>query len=149
MKRYRFAPNWILIAALVVPVTVLVLLLIWAITYAAFHSAIYGPAFPTSRTWFTVFLGDSILIIGGLLSISGVALGFMTEITDTYIRRDVLYWHREIILADVRDLRIQNYRLILSDGSQVFKMSLLFYKRPAEVLDFIASHVRLQDAVTS
>jgi hypothetical protein len=147
MKQYRFAPNWILITVLVVPVSVLVLLLIWAITYPAFHSAVDSPTFPTPWTWFTVFLGDSLVMFGGLLSISGVVLGFMTEITDTYIRRDVLYWHREIILADVRELRIQNYRLHLSDGEQVFKMSLLFYRRPAEVLDFIARHVRLQNAV--
>jgi hypothetical protein len=144
--RHRFSPNWKLILILVIPVWAIVLFVIWAITYPAFRSLLNGTPFPSSWTWFTILLFYTFFFITGLFIMWTVAFGFLTEFTDTHIRRHLFFWRQEILLTEIKQMMVsrRNFQLILNDGKQNFAISLMLYKKPEEVLSFIKSHIQIQ-----
>ena len=138
----KFKINWRLVQIIVIPVWSLVFYCIWVITYPAIRSVILLAPFPDSWTWLTILLVDIGFIISGLFMSWGVVSGFLTEITATYIRRNLLIKKAEISLAEVTDMKIRNYRLELTAGKQKFALGLLFYKNPDEVVNFIRNNIK-------
>lgn len=139
---HKFAPNWTLILILVLPVWAVVLFIVWEVTFPALRSVIFDLPFPLGWTWFTIILADFCFMTFGFIAIWGVVSGFLTEITETYIRRRLLFRHKEIKLREVKQFRIRNYRIEMTDERQKFTLSLMFYKNPEEVLSFIKSRIQ-------
>jgi hypothetical protein len=141
----RFEPNWTLILFLIVPIWLIVLFSIWAISSHVVDAVFHAAGSPESLSWTSIALLDALFAVSGIIVSWGVISGLLTKITEVGISRFGILGRQEMKFRAVNKITLNGYRLRLMDSTKGISISLAFYRDPSAVLDFNKAHVPAHD----
>ena len=137
-----FKPNFTLAGLLLVPISLLSVLIVGTVSTPAIRALGNGES-AFSLGWIPIIIVDLLTICSAILICWGVIVGLLTEITDSHIRRPTLSGTTTILWSEVSCLEIRGWWLKLKTKDNTLTFSILFYKKPTEVLHYIKNRLKL------